>query len=94
MSLTTNQQTVFDWLNTKLALPVFAEAYKGALHLLDAKAPGFVTFVAHTGRDLMNGLAPAVAGIQRQQVQYAQLVGKLGQKWNPQWGGRGTWVGC
>ena len=38
--LTTEQQRVFDWLNDKLGLPVFAEAYKGALHLLDERSPG------------------------------------------------------
>ena len=54
--LTSNQQTVFDWLNEDLELPVYAEAYKGALDILNNKSPGYITFVSHACRDLMNGL--------------------------------------
>ena len=61
MMLTTEQQNVFDWLNDKLQVPVFAEAYKGALVFLDKKPPGYITFVAHAGRDLMNRLAATVS---------------------------------
>ena len=61
--LTSDQQTVFDWLNSKLQLPVFAELYKGALYLLDKKSAGYITFVSHAGRDLMNRLAATVNGI-------------------------------
>ena len=60
MILSPEQQTVFDWLNTKLALPVFAEAYKGAWQLLATCMPGYITLVAHISRDLMNFLAPTL----------------------------------
>ena len=95
MILTPEQQRVYDWLDSKLewkggqGLPVFAEVYKGALHLLETKSPGYITFVAHAGRELMNGLAPTFAGIQRSQVQYSQHVDKLQFVWNDEWGGRG-----
>ena len=40
--LTENQQTVFNWINDDLELPVYAEAYKGALDLLNNKSPGYI----------------------------------------------------
>lgn len=84
VTLSTEQQTVFDWLNDELELPVYAEAYKGALNLLDKKAPGYITFASHAGRDLMNGLAQL--GSDRQQVQYANLVDELQKDWKDEWG--------
>ena len=87
--LTSNQQTVFDWLNDVLKLPVYAEAYKGALDILNRKSPGYITFVSYAGRDLMNGLVPAVKGIKRQQVQYVHLVNEFQNNWKNEWGGEG-----
>ena len=87
--LTSNQQTVFDWINDDLELPVYAEAYKGALDVLEKKSAGYITFVSHAGRDLMNGLAAAVKGITRQQVQYVQLVDDFKDDWKDEWGGEG-----
>ena len=55
MALKKNQQRVYDWLNDDLSLPVFAEAYKGAAILTNQRPAGYVSFVAHAGRDLMNG---------------------------------------
>ncbi|WP_155523970.1 hypothetical protein [Nodosilinea nodulosa] len=68
--LNKEQQRVYDWLNHDLALPVFAEAYKGASILIDQKPAGYVSFVAHAGRDLMNRLASTVKGIKSERVQY------------------------
>ena len=79
--LSTEQQTVFNWLNDELRLPVYAEAYKGALGLLNKKLPAYITFVSHAGRDLMNGLAPTVRGITRQQVQYPNRLDELQDDW-------------
>ena len=87
--LTEKQQTVFDWLNDNLELPVYAQAYKGALDLLNKKSAGYITFVSHAGRDLMNLLASAVKGIKRQQVQYFQLVNAFKDDWKNEWGGEG-----
>ena len=87
--LTTEQQNVFNWLNDKLQVPVFAEAYKGALELLDKKPPGYITFVAHTGRDIMNLLARTITGIEGGLVQYRTHVNKLQAKWQPEWGSQG-----
>ena len=84
--LTERQQTVFDWLNDNLELPVYAEAYKGALDLLDKKSAGYITFVSHAGRDLMNGLVLAAKRIKRQQVQYVQLVDDFKDDWKDEWG--------
>ncbi len=86
ITLSAEQQTVFDWLNDELQLPVYAEAYKGALNLLDKKPPGHITFVSHAGRDLMNGLAPTVRGITREQVQYQNRLDELQDDWEDEWG--------
>ena len=85
--LTERQQTVFDWINDDLELPVYAEAYKGAIEQLNNKSSGYITYVSHTGRDLMNGLASDAEGITRQRVQYEQLVDKFKDDWKDEWGG-------
>lgn len=85
--LTEKQQTIYEWLDNKLQLSVYAEAYKGAVHLLKEKYPGYVTFVSHTGRDIMNSLAKDVAGITTSRVEYEQLVEKI--KWQDEWRGQG-----
>ena len=87
--LTENQQTVFDWIHDNLELPVYAAAYKGALDLLNKKSAGYITFVSHVGRDLMNGLASDVKGITRTQVQYVNLVNGFKDDWKNEWGGEG-----
>ena len=81
VTLSTEQQTVFNWLNDELQLPVYAGVYKGALELLEKKYPGYITFVSHAGRDLMNGLVPTVRGITRQQVQYQNRLDELQDDW-------------
>lgn len=85
MVLNEDQQRVYEWLNDDLGLPVFAEAYKGAVGLISQKTSGYVSFVAHAGRDLMNGLASTVAGIKSERVQYQQHVDKLQEGWREEW---------
>ena len=87
--LTSNQQTVFDWINDDLDLPAYAEVYKGALDLLNKKSPGHISFASHAGRDLMNGLASAAIGIPGDFVQYVQLVDDFKDEWKDKWGGEG-----
>lgn len=87
--LTGNQKQIFEWMNDILHLPVYANAYKGAVCLLTKKAPGYVTFVSHTGRDILNSLPQTVAGITNPQVQYKDLVNKLQKKWRDEWRGQG-----
>ena len=84
--LSTEQQTVFDWLNNKLLLPMFAEAYKGALYLLDQKPPGYITFVSHAGRDLMNRLVRVERDLESKQVQYVNRLDELQEVWENEWG--------
>lgn len=83
--LNKEQQRVYEWLNDDLSLQVFAEAYKGAAILIDQKPAGYISFVAHTGRDLMNSLASTVAGISSGRVQYHQHVDKLQDEWQDEW---------
>lgn len=85
MALNRKQQRVYNWLVDDLSLPVFAEAYKGAIILLSQKSAGYVSFVAHAGRDLMNILASTVAGIKSGRVQYQQHVDKLQSDWQDEW---------
>ena len=89
MTLTTEQQRVFEWLNDKLRLPVFAETYKGALRMLDERSPGYVTFVSHAGRDFMNLLARAVTGREGRRVDYQGHLDKLQNEWKEEWGAEG-----
>lgn len=79
------QQRVCEWLNDDLSLPVFAEAYKGAAILINQRPAGYVSFVAHAGRDLMNGLASTVAGIKSGRVQYQEHIDKLQGCWREEW---------
>lgn len=83
------QQQIYQWLNDKLQLPVYADGYLGAVRLLEQRSPGYITFVSHAARDLMNGLARTVAGISRFQVQYQQLVDRLQEEWKDEWRGEG-----
>ncbi len=93
--LTKRQQTVYNWINDNRELPVYAEAYKGAIEQLNNKSSGYITFVSHAGRDLMNLLASAVKGtsdvkgIKGGHVQYEQLVDKFKDDWKDEWGGEG-----
>ena len=87
--LTGNQQQIFEWMNDVLHLPVYADAYKGAVCLLKKKAPGYVTYVSHTGRDILNSLPQTVAGITSPRVQYVDLVNTLQNKWQDKWLGQG-----
>lgn len=84
--LSTDQQRIFDWLAVKLGLPIFANAYYGAVIQLQNRPPGFVTFTCHAGRDLMNILATTVAGVQAKQVQYASRVRVISDEWLIEWG--------
>ncbi|CAH1903386.1 conserved hypothetical protein [Candidatus Nitrotoga sp. HW29] len=85
MALNIEQQRVYEWLNDGLNLPVFAEAYKGAAILLSQKPSGYISFVAHVGRDLMNCLASTVAGTKSERAQYQQHIDKLQSDWQDEW---------
>lgn len=85
MALSNEQLRVYEWLHDDLSLPVFAEAYKGAVILLTQKSAGYVSFVAHAGRDLMNSLASTVAGIKSGRVQYQQHIDNLVCYWRDEW---------
>lgn len=81
MKLSPEEKTVYEWLDGKLVMPVFAEAYLAALCLMRTKRPGYITLVAHTGRDFMNILPTTVGDIGTSQVQYVPLVGKVKDRW-------------
>lgn len=87
--LTEKQQTVYNWINDNRELPLYAEAYKGAIEQLNNQSSGYITFVSHAGRELINGLASAAIGIPADPVQYVQLVDKFKDDWEDEWGEEG-----
>jgi hypothetical protein len=58
---------------------------KALQFLIDQKPAGYVSFVAHAGRDLMNRLASTVADIKSERVQYHQHIDKLQDDWQDEW---------
>jgi len=85
IELRLEQKRVYEWLDQELNLPVFAEAYKGAVILLQLKSAGYISFIAHAGRDLMNTLPSTVQQIQSKRVQYQQHVDSLQKCWKDEW---------
>lgn len=83
-----DQLRVYEWLNDELNLPVFADAYQGAVEMLEQKPHGYISFVAHAGRDLMNILTTTFLGISPKQVQYHDHLDKLNELWEHKWGTR------
>lgn len=84
--LNTRQQRIYEWINDELHLSAYADVFRGAAILLNQRPPGYVTFVAHAGRDIMNGLVRTVRGDVRRQVQYVDHLDKIAASWNDQWG--------
>ncbi len=84
--LSPEQERIYGWINDELRLPVYADVFGGAAVLLNQKPSGYVTFVAHAGREIMNGLARTVRGDERNQVQYVNLLNEIAPVWNDQWG--------
>lgn len=87
MALNAEQQRVYEWLNAELSMPVFAEAYRGAVTLINNKPAGYISFVSHAGRDLMNSLATEISGIRTGsgRVDYVKHVNGLQIVWQDKW---------
>jgi hypothetical protein len=77
---TSERQQIYEWIVSQ-GLQSFAETYQGAVYILYERVPGYVRFVAHSARDLMNGMAPCKLGLKRQQVKYQDLVEGLRIAW-------------
>lgn len=85
-TLNSKQKRIYDWISEELRLPAYADVFGGAVIILGQRSPGYVTFVAHAGREIMNGLARAYRGDRQSQVQYVQDLDQIAIKWNDQWG--------
>ena len=85
-TLNPKQQRIYEWINDELQLPVYADLFSGAAVFLNQRHPGYVTFVAHAGREIMNGLARTVRGDERNQVQYANRLDAIAPNWEDRWG--------
>ena len=88
--LSTKQQTVFNWLKDVLQLPVYADVYKGALELLEKTPCGYITFVSHAGRDLINCLATTTIGADHSRDEYKNNLDNLKKGWKKDWGVEGV----
>ena len=84
--LSPKQQQVYEWINDKLQLPHYADIFRGAVVFLNQRPPGYVTFVAHAGREIMNGLARTVRGDKRQRVDYVHHLNNITPYWDDRWG--------
>ena len=84
--LSPRQQQIYEWINDKLGLPVYADIFGGAAVFLNQRPPGYVTFVAHAGRDIMNGLARAFRGDERKRVDYVHHLNNIAPYWDDRWG--------
>ena len=73
-TLSPDQQKVIGWLETDLQLPVFADAYRGAIRFMQEKPPGHVTFASYAGRDIMNLLANEFLHVKAGRVDYVKLA--------------------
>ena len=91
--LSSSQQRIYEWISDKLQLPVYADMFRSAAVFLNQRPPGYVMFVAHAGRDIMNGLARTFRGDERRQVQYVHLLNDIAPYWDDQWGSSsGFWA--
>lgn len=88
--LTSKQMTIRKWLSDELQRPVFAEVYSGAVFFLQTRPDGYITYVAHAGRDILNRLAPSIKGIKAERTQYQQHLDSINHKWNSRWGAKGA----
>lgn len=84
--LNENQIVIYKWLSEELQYPVFAEAFNGAVHFINDKPPGYITFVCHMGRDFTNLLAKCVKGIKSVQTDYQKHLNTLQDDWRDEWG--------
>jgi hypothetical protein len=83
MHLTSQESKVYEWIKETLKLPVYGDVFYGAAKLMAKRPIGYINFVSHAGRDIMNGLSFAYLERKRPQVQYKQLIDNLKPHWTP-----------
>jgi hypothetical protein len=81
---TTERQKIHDWIAKELELPIFADAYRGAVDCLYSGSPGYVTFVCHTCRDIMNIMAREYSGGTAGRVDYNHHATAISAHWSKQ----------
>lgn len=84
--LSSKHQRIYEWIKDTLELPIYAEIFWGAVVIRHFKLPGNTMFVAHAGREIINGLARTYTGETRKRVQYVNDVEKISLRWNDKWG--------
>lgn len=74
MDLTEQEARVYTWIQDSLNLPVYSDVFHGAAILMKQQSSGYINFVSHAGRDIMNGIARTYNGEKRIQTQYVNIV--------------------
>ena len=84
--LSPNHQRIYEWIKDSLELPIYAEVFRGALAIKHQKLPGHMMFLAHAGREIINGLARTYIGDSSKLVQYKNEFDKISLLWDEKWG--------
>jgi hypothetical protein len=75
------RQTIYDWMRENNLLS-FAALYVGVVTVIHQRTPGFVRFVGHAVRDMMNGMAAIKLNLHsRRQADYVKLVDGILLPW-------------
>jgi hypothetical protein len=74
------RERIYTWLRDQGAAG-FAESFKGAAMLMHGKGPGYVRFVSHALRDILNGFPAVITREDRKQVQYVHLLNRILVRW-------------
>ncbi|MCK9183623.1 MAG: hypothetical protein M0P13_12210, partial [Fibrobacteraceae bacterium] len=81
MEYSSKESLIYEWLKDDLNMPTYADVFLGAVFQLKERPSGFVTFVSHAGRDIMNGVATSKIGIKREQAQYKEILDAIQTDW-------------
>ncbi|OIP53080.1 MAG: hypothetical protein AUK31_02175 [Fibrobacteres bacterium CG2_30_45_31] len=81
MESSPKENLIYEWLKNDLDMPTYADVFLGAVFQLKKRPSGFVTFVSHAGRDIMNGVATSKIGIKREQTQYKGVLDEIQTDW-------------
>lgn len=81
---TPQRQQIYDWIANTLQLPIFADAYRGAVDSLCTGSYGHVSFVCHAGRDIMNNMAREFSGGTAGRTDYQHHARQITSQWPQQ----------
>jgi hypothetical protein len=74
-------ERIYGWLREKGGRG-FAETYKGAAMLMYSKGPGYVRFIAHALRDILNRFPAVFTKEEGGRVEYVQRLNRISARWS------------